>query len=924
MKDRFRPAARAVARRRCLRSLRIEHLEDRSLLAALVMTPQEQLLLELVNRARANPVGEAARYGVELNQGFAPGTISAAAKQPLAANQFLRNAAAAHSQDMLDNNFFAHTNLQGQSASDRARAAGYPRGAAENISWGGSTGPIDQNAHVLDRHRRLFLSPGHRRNLLSTGHRELGTGVRYGVFSTGGTGYNASMVTENFGNAGGNVFITGVAFTDAIVPDNFYTIGEAVTNGTVTATRVGGGSYSTPLGPSGGYSLQVPDGSYSVTHSGRAGSFQVLVSGENEKLDFVVNNSGPAPDPTPDPTPDPPGPVDIIDDGDAFFAQFGRGWSRGGITGAHGGDYLSHAAGSGANRVTWTFENVQDGTYEVLATWIAHTNRGSNTPFTIRDGAAVEQTVRENQRAAPDDLVADGRSWESLGIYTIDNGRLSVELNDDANGYVIADAIRIAPSNDPPSHPPANDPPPNDPPNNDPPPPSNPPATPRVVDDGGSDYEVVGGSWSRGGIAGAYDGDYQYHAGGSGSSRVRWNFTDLADGTYEVLATWLAHANRASNAPFTIRDGAVLEETTRVNQRTVPDDLVADGRSWDRLGVYSVENGSLRVELSDDANGFVIADAVRLAPSNGVPNDPPPDDPPPPNDPPGEPRIVDDGDSAYRVFGGGWSRGGIVGAYGGDYAYHSPGNGSNRVSWSFTSLPNGTYDVFATWTPHSNRASNASFTVRDGNQFENVVRQDQRARPDDLVAAGRAWERLGSYTVENGALSVELSDAANGFVIADAIRVVPTSTHPEPPSSELPRVVDDGQAGYTESGAAWRRGGLSGASGNGYRFVPRGTGTNRASWTFGGLTQGRYEVFASWVAHGNRASNAPFTILDGGSSVATVRVNQRQSPDDLTAGGQTWERLGTFQIDAGILSVSLSDDANGYVIADAIRIVAVE
>ena len=42
-------------------------------------TAYEQYFLELVNRARANPGGEAARLGIDLNQGLAAGTISATA-----------------------------------------------------------------------------------------------------------------------------------------------------------------------------------------------------------------------------------------------------------------------------------------------------------------------------------------------------------------------------------------------------------------------------------------------------------------------------------------------------------------------------------------------------------------------------------------------------------------------------------------------------------------------------------------------------------------------------------------------------------------------------------------------------------------------------------------------------------------------------
>ena len=69
---------------------------------------QEQLMLELINRARMNPVGEATRLGINLNQGLPAGTISGAAKQVLAMNDLLVIATDNHSNWMLVNGQFAH------------------------------------------------------------------------------------------------------------------------------------------------------------------------------------------------------------------------------------------------------------------------------------------------------------------------------------------------------------------------------------------------------------------------------------------------------------------------------------------------------------------------------------------------------------------------------------------------------------------------------------------------------------------------------------------------------------------------------------------------------------------------------------------------------------------------------------------------
>ena len=69
----------------------------------------EQFLLELINRARLDPVVEAARNGIDLNEGLAAGTITAGAKQVLVSNDLLERAAVLHSQFMIDADIFSHT-----------------------------------------------------------------------------------------------------------------------------------------------------------------------------------------------------------------------------------------------------------------------------------------------------------------------------------------------------------------------------------------------------------------------------------------------------------------------------------------------------------------------------------------------------------------------------------------------------------------------------------------------------------------------------------------------------------------------------------------------------------------------------------------------------------------------------------------------
>lgn len=273
----------------------VESLEERRLLSAIDLTAEEQLVLELVNRARANPQAEADRFGIGLNAGLPAGTITSTPKQPLAPNQLLENPAVAHSLDMLARDFFSHTNPDGKTSSQRATDAGYNWNlVGENIAYQ-SSGATNRGPTVQAEHQSLFESAGHRQNILNPGYREIGVGERWGNY----TGFNVSMLTELFGNRTGNSFLTGVAFTDLVVTDNFYSIGEAVAATTVTAVRGGSGeSYSTTTGTSGAYSLQVPDGTYSVTLSGGGLASPITktnigVAGANVKVDFLTLNQKP-------------------------------------------------------------------------------------------------------------------------------------------------------------------------------------------------------------------------------------------------------------------------------------------------------------------------------------------------------------------------------------------------------------------------------------------------------------------------------------------------------------------------------------------------------------------------------------------------------------------------------------------------------
>ncbi len=434
---------------------------------------------------------------------------------------------------------------------------------------------------------------------------------------------------------------------------------------------------------------------------------------------------------------------------------------------------------------------------------------------------------------------------------------------------------------------------------------------PLLIDDGDPGFSTVG-MWNTPAIPNGHEGDVHHSPGGNGGKVARWEFTDLTPGNYRVSATWPAHVNRATNSPFSILDGVggrVLHNI-EVNQELSPDDFADAGSDWEDLVVVGVTGDTLVVELSNAANEYVIADAIRLEATDE------PAAPPLPFT-----VIVDDGDAGFATTGN-WITPNILRGHEDDLRNSAGGTGEDRATWTFTGLTPGNYRVAATWFAHANRATNAPFTIYDGigGPVLETIAVNQELAPDDFSDAGSDWETLRIVSITGTELVVELSDAANEYVIADAIRLEATN-EPTPPPLPFSAIVDDGDADFSTTGNWITPTILRGHEGD-LRHSAQGTGVDRASWMFTGLTPGDYRVSATWFAHANRATNAPFTIFDGvgGPALATIAANQQLVPDDFTDADSDWENLTTVSITGTELVVELSDAADGYVIADAVRI----
>ncbi|HEY2785245.1 MAG TPA: FG-GAP-like repeat-containing protein [Fimbriiglobus sp.] len=291
------------------RWFRTEQLEDRCTPSA-GLSPQEQYFLQLINRGRSDPAAEAARFGIDLNEGLAAGTLPADAAQPLAANTSLQTAIEGQLAYLASTGTFSHVGPDGSLPWDRTTAAGYPSTfVAENLAY--QTGPM--SAAALDNlYRLLFVDSGvdgrgHRVNMLSSSYREIGSGVTTGLTASGPQGV---IVGQDYGVASGRPLLTGVAYSDTVIADHFYSIGEGLGGLTVTALSRGGLTYTTTTDSSGGYEMALPPGEYTVTFSTPSGQtsagFAATIGSLNVQLDYTGSSSVSPPIVPPSPPP-PPG-----------------------------------------------------------------------------------------------------------------------------------------------------------------------------------------------------------------------------------------------------------------------------------------------------------------------------------------------------------------------------------------------------------------------------------------------------------------------------------------------------------------------------------------------------------------------------------------------------------------------------------------
>ena len=143
------------------------------------------------------------------------------------------------------------------------------------------------------------------------------------------------------------------------------------------------------------------------------------------------------------------------------------------------------------------------------------------------------------------------------------------------------------------------------------------PAPVTLIDNGDPGYHEVDYGmldWTTAARPTAFDGTLRCQSGSGVGDAAVWEFPNLEPGWYEVLVTYAAAPGQATNAPFSVYDGAVCDGTVLVNLTLPPSGAVFQGVPWESLGLYSISGDTLKVRVVDYAFGYIVADAARIVP----------------------------------------------------------------------------------------------------------------------------------------------------------------------------------------------------------------------------------------------------------------------------------------------------------------------
>ncbi|WP_417382891.1 tandem-95 repeat protein, partial [Gimesia sp.] len=379
-----------------------------------------------------------------------------------------------------------------------------------------------------------------------------------------------------------------------------------------------------------------------------------------------------------------------------------------------------------------------------------------------------------------------------------------------------------------------------------------------------------------------------------------WEFSGLDAGEYRISVTWPDNAPISgleipTTATYYVLDDYIqVDSPVVLNQRETPSSFYDDGALWEDLGIYSLSSGSLTVMLPPTINSRNLVDAVRIE------------------------RISSGADIDVRD---------ITDEVVGETPYTLVVD-ENQAGVDF-----GTTELLTEVTRSFQIANQGT----DPLNISNITISPEFST--DLVAQTVAAGETIEFTVTMNAATFGDRDGLLTFDTNDSNETNYEIRLQGNVSNVV--VIDNGDSDFSVTegfvvfdtnywqGSAGFGGDISAAIPNQPGNTPQ-PGAETATWTFSGLTDGDYRVSTTWSTGYTRVDDAPFT-LDGGADTFSIDVNQQIAPAGFTDLGKNWLDLNSlFTVTGGVLTVTLTNDANSYwrdnwgpgygVIADAIRI----